>query len=185
MVLGASLFVLIRLSRSSGLSIEQIHFDVQRFGTHTGYQLIASVQNKQKGIIYELVPSIKVLGENLQLLRVEQYEENGHATVECKLEPMREIGYVWRVIRSETERQGSWPELRGGDRVMLVYPAESTFVGFSESAALYGNKGRFMSTQNFLHLEQGVTYKILIEVKGANSNKTTVSVSKTAKQTIS
>lgn len=164
--------------RRPSLRIRKIELMSEQFDGYKGYTMKAWVESQDRHVIYDMSALTHIEGGEIQLLRVERYEDNGHSTVKCSLEPYRDCNYAWSAAGSNQIRLGYWPELRMQDKVILIYPEEEVATGIIGDPAIYGTEGKFMSTKIYLSLRSGVRYGMSVDVKGVDVNKNTISAKK-------
>lgn len=72
-----------------GLRISRMELVPEQFDGQRGFRVNALVENYDKRVIYDLSAQIAVTGSELQLLRVERHEDDGHS---CSV---HDLGVRW------------------------------------------------------------------------------------------
>lgn len=137
-----------------------------------GYVIKASVTNKGRKNSLNLTASVQVEdsnGRSPNLLYVNYEEINGEITnVTPRQEPMKDIGYAWEVnnkIANKLEK------LRQNDEAKAIFPHQEFGGGVgvldSEDTITY-------SSEVLILLQKSTNYKIIVEVKGEDSEGCTV-----------
>lgn len=143
----------------ASLHIRGVHFEERAFDGVRGHQLKARVLSKGV-VVTNLTASFEITppkGVTLNLLdvvvSVDKFRRRKVVSEEI---PLKRVGYAW-VTDDGKKRRGPWEELREGDRVGLVYPAQplSVHVGWKS-----------IERYSLLKLHENVEYRVTIEVRG-------------------
>jgi hypothetical protein len=170
------------LAPKPSLKIKNVQFVKKNFQNIDGYQIKAEVTNKGKKICLKLDAAFQIEdknGKSPNLLHVNIEEDDGHQTVSSKEEPMRGIDYAW-IDEKDTITKASFEKLRQKDSIGLLFPYETTSVGFGD---LDGSSFRSYDSETLLKIEPATDYYVTITVKGEDSDSNTVS--KSMKSTLS
>jgi hypothetical protein len=160
------IFLMFGIAPKVSLQISDLKFVKKNSHGIEGYQLKALVTNKGKKICSNLAASFEIKdthGSSPNLLQVRFDNNNGQEKVEQKEEPMRNVRYTW-IRNGDREYLGNYGELRQGDYVSLLFPFET----ISASAGLHD-----VWSEMLLKLAPNSRYKVVIEVKGEDSEKNT------------
>jgi len=148
------------------LKISDLRFTKNTSRGVAGYQLEAIVTNGGKKICLNLCASFEIKdaqGTSPNLLHLRYGNRNGQETVEQNEETMREARYRW-LKKGGREYSGNWDELRQNDSVSLLFPYEVISVSAGSNTS---------EAETLLKLLPNSRYKVVVEVKGEDSERNT------------
>jgi hypothetical protein len=157
------------------LKIGEVTFHEKKVNHNIGYYLKTTVLNKGKKIGLNLDARFEIKdssGNPPLLLNIVTETMNGQKSVKIEEKPFDEhIEYVW-VLEGTKYHRGVLKELRHNDRVDLLFPYHTFFIGIGK---------KWYESEYLLKLETKKEYKVKITLKGEDSEKNTVEATKKVK----
>ena len=166
--------ITIGLQPKVSLKVDKIEFQKRVFHGVEGHQIKALVTNKGKKICSNLTASFSVKdadNRSPNLLSITFSNRDFQPRTDAAEEPMRSIGYAWKKD-NENECLGDWKELRQKDCVYLLFPYETHFFDGADTNP-YRDSIAYNASEVLLKLIPNHRYKIVIEVKGEDSERIT------------
>lgn len=159
------------ISPKVSLKIDNIRVEKKTYQNVEGYLLTALVTNKGKKIALNLDASVQIRNEQNEeprLLNVSIRSLNDSIlSAQANEEPFDNGKYAW-VESQDREISGIWTQLRQRDYIKFKFPYDS------HSAWLTNIDDPIDYSYDTLLKPDDVTYEVTIEVKGEDSEKTTV-----------
>lgn len=158
------------ISPKVSLKIDNVQLEKKTFQNIDGYLLTAIVTNSGKKIVSNLDACIQIKNEKnetTRLLNITIQERDDFIVSANSSEVAFESDkYTW-IDAQNRITLGTWAQLRQGDPVKLLFPY------ISHPLVLFAEDPVMTSTDTYLQLQKNNSYKVTIEVKGENAERTT------------
>lgn len=151
------------LRRKPALEIRNIRLSKEEWHGSIGYRIKAEVVCKDQEVT-DLTPSVDVrnYGERVPLVTLTYNKSEGKEAVSPAIVKWRNVAYAWsKTIRERDAQKGKWKELHRGEELHLIFP-DPAGDGFAIGDSLYWEK-------QFLKLQRGEKYQVIVGVKGVDS----------------